>query len=106
MLVDFGFAKKLEENGKTFTKCGSPGYTAPEVLKQTEEDYNVNKKKSPEDIAKGYSYACDVWSWGVLVCELVGGYNPFTKDSKSVMDTFANILNGRIVWPKNMPPIL
>ena len=25
----------------------------------------------------GYSYPADVWSWGVLVCELIGGFNPF-----------------------------
>ena len=37
-LVDFGFAKDLTQNRKpgnrdrTFTKCGTPGYTAPEVL--------------------------------------------------------------------------
>jgi len=30
-LVDFGFAKQIK-NGRTFTSCGSPGYTAPEIL--------------------------------------------------------------------------
>jgi serine/threonine protein kinase len=106
VLADFGFAKKLDSNGRTFTKCGTPGYTAPEVLKQTEEETKEHSKRITDENANGYSYACDVWSWGVLVCELVGGYNPFTKDSKCIMDTFSNILNGRIIWPKNMPSIL
>ena len=41
ILVDFGFAKFMSPNSKkggyiqndrTFTKCGTPGYSAPEVL--------------------------------------------------------------------------
>ena len=31
MLVDFGFAKFMKTD-RTFTKCGTPGYSAPEVL--------------------------------------------------------------------------
>ena len=31
-LVDFGFAKQISKSDRTFTKCGSPGYSAPEVL--------------------------------------------------------------------------
>jgi protein kinase A len=31
-LIDFGFAKQLTE--RTFTNCGTIGYTAPEVLQQ------------------------------------------------------------------------
>jgi serine/threonine protein kinase len=27
---DFGFAKVLESNNRTFTFCGTPGYVAPE----------------------------------------------------------------------------
>ena len=32
VLVDFGFAKSIRKHGRTFTKCGTPGYSAPEVL--------------------------------------------------------------------------
>ena len=38
-----------------------------------------------------------------MVCELVGGYNPFSYEAKSVLETFTNILNCKINWPKNMP---
>lgn len=41
-LVDFGFAKELpndkfnQARGRTFTKCGTPEYMAPEVINQKE----------------------------------------------------------------------
>jgi serine/threonine protein kinase len=37
VLVDFGFAKEIRTLGRTFTKCGTPGYSAPEVINQPEE---------------------------------------------------------------------
>ena len=58
-LIDFGFAKILEQknNMRTTTNCGTIGYTAPEVLAgQT-----------------GYSFPADIWSYGVLLFELLTG---------------------------------
>jgi hypothetical protein len=34
---------------------------------------------------------------------MVGGYNPFSLESKNVLETFTNIINGNIFWPKNLP---
>lgn len=57
-LIDFGFAKKLSKNSngefRTFTNCGTLGYTAPEII-----------------IGHGYSFAADIWSYGILLCELI-----------------------------------
>jgi protein kinase A len=58
-LIDFGFAKVLESknNMRTTTNCGTIGYTAPEVISgQT-----------------GYSFAADIWSYGMLIFELLTG---------------------------------
>jgi protein kinase A len=57
-LIDFGFAKYLENrnNMRAFTNCGTQGYTAPEVLQ-----------------GLGYSFPADVWSFGILLSELLTG---------------------------------
>lgn len=63
-LIDFGFAKKLNErnNFRTKTNCGTIGYTAPEVLL---------------GLSHGYSFAIDLWSFGILIAELLSGSLPF-----------------------------
>ena len=55
-MVDFGFAKMVSSkgDGRTRTNCGTPAYTAPEILK---------------DMA--YGYEVDVWSFGVIIAEIV-----------------------------------
>ena len=57
-LIDFGFAKVLSsQNGyRTTTNCGTLGYTAPEVLL---------------GVKSGYTFSVDVWSFGILLCELI-----------------------------------
>ena len=62
-LTDFGFSKQLKDiqKDRTYTNCGTPGYIAPEVLMA-----NV-----------GYNYKADIWSIGILICEMIGGYIPF-----------------------------
>ena len=58
-LIDFGFAKFLTQSTKfkTTTNCGTLGYTAPEVLMGQQ----------------GYSFQADIWSFGILLCELIQG---------------------------------
>lgn len=50
VLVDFGFATKVEDYKLLFTRCGTPGYVAPEVL----NDFP-------------YSTKADVFSAGVIL---------------------------------------
>jgi serine/threonine protein kinase len=48
----------------------------------------------------GYTNDCDIWSWGVMLCEMIGGFNPFSGGN--IQQTFDNIINLNINWPKNM----
>lgn len=61
-LVDFGFAKRFSRNEerrnqmRSYTNCGTPDYIAPEVLRGV-----------------GASFEADIWSLGVLMCEIISG---------------------------------
>mmetsp|Transcript_67927 Transcript_67927/g.106887 ORF Transcript_67927/g.106887 Transcript_67927/m.106887 type:complete len:553 (+) Transcript_67927:105-1763(+) len=57
-LIDFGFSKIVD--GRMKMSCGTLTYVAPEVL------------------AKNYTSQCDLWSLGVVVFILLGGYMPFS----------------------------
>ena len=46
---------------RTYTNCGTPGYCAPEVMLQ-----NI-----------GHTHKADIWSIGILICEMLGGFTPF-----------------------------
>lgn len=61
-LIDFGFSKQLlRSSQRATTNCGTPGYSAPEVMLQGSSD------------AGGYdAKKADIWSIGILICEMVG----------------------------------
>ncbi|XP_033114613.1 calcium/calmodulin-dependent protein kinase type 1D-like [Anneissia japonica] len=74
MISDFGLSK-MEESGDMSTACGTPGYVAPEVLRQ-----------------KPYGKAIDVWSIGVISYILLCGYPPFYDEDDSQL--FNQIMKG------------
>lgn len=68
-LVDFGFAKCFSSKSqKTMTNCGTPAYIAPEILKSV-----------------SYSYEVDVWSFGVLMVEIISGQSPFQAEDTNTI---------------------
>lgn len=81
-LIDFGFTKTLQESKafRTTTNCGTVGYTAPEIL-------------IGSDV--GYSFSVDIWSYGVMIAELMGGSLPFA-DKEDPMLLQQNIIKGEL----------
>lgn len=64
-IADFGFAKKVYEKNTLTTQCGTPGYVAPEILEGTP-----------------YDERADMWSVGVILYILLGGYPPFIEGTQ------------------------
>mmetsp|Transcript_55482 Transcript_55482/g.154651 ORF Transcript_55482/g.154651 Transcript_55482/m.154651 type:complete len:367 (-) Transcript_55482:189-1289(-) len=73
-IADFGFATHAE--GFTITsQCGTPGYIAPEILKSIP-----------------YGKPADMWSFGVILYILLGGYPPFHDENQRTL--FRKIVKG------------
>uniref|UniRef100_A0A7S2EVE3 Protein kinase domain-containing protein n=1 Tax=Ditylum brightwellii TaxID=49249 RepID=A0A7S2EVE3_9STRA len=68
--------EKEEEDYKVRDKCGTPSYVAPEVLRGIP-----------------YDTQADMWSAGVVMYFLMGGYPPFV-DRKSRKGLFRKIIRG------------
>lgn len=75
-IADFGFAKKCPKPKSLTTQCGTPGYVAPEILEGSK-----------------YDTQADMWSLGVIVYILLGGYPPFIEQNQR--DLFRKIRTGQ-----------
>jgi len=64
-IADFGFAKRVKEPKSLTTQCGTPGYVAPEILN-----------------GLPYDEKADMWSVGIILYILLGGYPPFADESQ------------------------
>ena len=69
-----------------YSTVGTPDYIAPEVFLQT-----------------GYTSACDWWSLGVIMYEMLIGYPPFC--SETPQETYRKIMNWKetLVFPPEVP---
>jgi len=65
-IADFGLSQFLQANEYLFTRCGTPGYVAPEILADEKYDEKV-----------------DVFSAGVILYILLTGGSPFYSESYS-----------------------
>lgn len=69
-ITDFGHAKKVLHPNSLTTCCGTEGFVAPEII-----EYNPK-----------YDVECDVWSLGVVIFIILGGYRPFRGEGDECME--------------------
>lgn len=74
-VADFGFSRRVHTPQSLTTRCGTPTYVAPEILKNIPHDTQA-----------------DMWSVGVIIYVLLVGYPPFMEDKQQ--DLFRKIRTG------------
>ncbi|KAL1511495.1 hypothetical protein AB1Y20_006293 [Prymnesium parvum] len=80
-IADFGLARLVSSKDLMKTACGTPGYVAPEVLRN-----------------QGYdSGAVDMWSAGVILYIMLCGFPPFYEEELPAL--FDQIMNARYDFP-------
>lgn len=79
-ITDFGLAKFRQEDKTMSTACGTPGYVAPEVLKN-----------------EPYGAPVDLWSLGVILYILLCGFPPFYHESTAAL--YKQIKKGQYEFP-------
>ena len=77
---DFGLARIISNTTFATTACGTPGYVAPEILRQDP-----------------YGEECDFWSIGVVLYILLCGYPPFYDEDNAIL--FEKIKSGKFDFP-------
>jgi serine/threonine protein kinase len=69
IITDFEIAKKVLHRNALKTQCGTQEFVAPEVLENR----------------PAYDVSCDMWTVGVIVFILLGGYYPFRGKTEAEM---------------------
>jgi 5'-AMP-activated protein kinase catalytic alpha subunit len=83
-IIDFGLSHEYDGNILLKTKCGSPSYAAPELIKGKHYD----------------GFQIDVWCCGIVLYAMVCGYLPFEGETNK--ELFKNILECNPEIPDNL----
>jgi serine/threonine protein kinase len=67
-IADFGFARRVHTPKSLNSRCGTPSYVSPEILK-----------------GEPYDQSCDMWSVGVILYVLMVGFPPFLEEHQERM---------------------
>lgn len=85
-ICDFGISKVVKKGEIIREDCGTPAYTAPEVVS-----------------GNGYSgFQADVWSLGIMLFVMVTGKVPFKDQTKSLEILHQLIKKGEFSFPNNV----
>lgn len=68
-ITDFGLAKIIRKNERSYSFCGSPEYLCPEMLQNND----------------GHDSRLDIYCLGVLLYEMVTGLPPYYDEDQSKM---------------------
>ena len=80
-IIDFGLSHEFDGNILLKTKCGSPSYAAPEIIKGKQYD----------------GFQIDSWCCGIILYAMVCGYLPF--DGETNKELFKSILKCNPEYP-------
>lgn len=81
-LADFGLAQMIKPHELMHSACGTPGYVAPEVLRNE---------------GTGYGKEVDLWGIGVILYVLLCGFPPFYDENNNKL--FQMIQSGEYEYP-------
>ena len=80
-IIDFGLSHEYDENSLLKTKCGSPSYAAPEIIKGKLYD----------------GFKTDIWCCGIILYAMLCGYLPFEGENNR--ELFRSILQCNPEYP-------